>query len=343
MGQNQPRSSPHDALKRPLVLALNPSVDAEWRVDAVCWEEKNNILSERRWAGGKGVNVARWLKHLGGNPHLVLPLAGDSGRELASLLRAEKLSATVIRLGVSPSAHPTTRGKGDSGTRVNIIVSTKTQGQLRFNPPGPEISRSEWQMILRRIRAALGSAGCLILSGSLPRGVPVNAYARLIRSARARRIPVLLDCDGPALAAAVSAKPFFVKPNEHELLSWARSAGLPFGLAESCIHRAAAALSRVTCGWVLVSRGAKPSLLVNVARGFEVMVTPPKGRPRNTVGAGDALLAAVAHALLCGLSPELWLALGVKTGSAATQLEAGELPVVAPSPPQIARATPRRL
>ena len=45
-----------------LVLALNPSIDAEWRVDDVLWEEKNNVSSERCWAGGKGINVARWLK-----------------------------------------------------------------------------------------------------------------------------------------------------------------------------------------------------------------------------------------------------------------------------------------
>src|SRR5690349_18704774 len=57
-----------------LILALNPSIDAEWRVNDVLWEEKNNVQSERRWAGGKGINVARWLKHIGGKPRLLLPL-----------------------------------------------------------------------------------------------------------------------------------------------------------------------------------------------------------------------------------------------------------------------------
>ena len=57
-----------------LIVALNPSIDLEWRVDQVRWEEKNTIESERRWAGGKGVNVARWLRHLGGKPRLLLPL-----------------------------------------------------------------------------------------------------------------------------------------------------------------------------------------------------------------------------------------------------------------------------
>ena len=65
-------------MKRPVVLALNPSVDVEWQVDHVRWEEKNNVLRERRWAGGKGVNVARWLRYLGAKPELILPLGGDS-------------------------------------------------------------------------------------------------------------------------------------------------------------------------------------------------------------------------------------------------------------------------
>ena len=63
-----------------LVVALNPSIDVEWRVDGVRWEEKNSIHSERRWAGGKGVNVARWLRHLRADRFLYsLPLRGVLG------------------------------------------------------------------------------------------------------------------------------------------------------------------------------------------------------------------------------------------------------------------------
>ena len=330
-------------MKRPVVVALNPSIDAEWCVDGVRWEEKNNVLSERRWAGGKGVNVARWLKHLGENPQLILPLGGTSGRELAALLRAEKISATIIRLGVSPDTRSGLplpfgrgegRGEGNSATRVNLIVSTKTQGQLRFNPLGPELSKREWQTMLTRVRAALRHASCLILSGSLPRGVPVNAYAQLIRLARAAKVSALLDCDGPALAAAIRAKPFLVKPNEHELAQW--STGLRPGVVgqASClsggrseISQAARQLSSVTQHWVLVSRGAKPALLVNATANQTLAARPPRVNPRNTVGAGDALLAAVAQQLIHNAPPSAWLRAGLATGSAATQLQAGGLPV----------------
>jgi hypothetical protein len=190
-----------------LVLALNPSIDAEWRVDYVLWEEKNNVHSERRWAGGKGINVARWLKQLGGKPQLLLPLGGQTGAELGSYLRAEKLPAKII-----PLREP---------TRVNVILTTKRGRQMRFNPLGPKLSPPEWRGILNGVRQALASLPqrnkaaepLLILSGSLPRGVPVTAYNQFIRLAHRYGVKTLLDCDGPVLAAAIKARPFLVKPN----------------------------------------------------------------------------------------------------------------------------------
>ncbi len=124
-----------------LILALNPSIDVEWRVDDVLWEEKNNVHSERRWAGGKGINVARWLKQLGGNPRLLLPLGGQTGAELDGYLQAENLPAKII-----PLHEP---------TRVNVILTTKRGRQMRFNPLGPQLSTQEWRGILNGVKREL--------------------------------------------------------------------------------------------------------------------------------------------------------------------------------------------
>lgn len=291
-----------------LILALNPSIDAEWRVADVLWEEKNNVQSERRWAGGKGINVARWLKHLGGKPQLLLPLGGRSGEEMAGYLGGESLPAKIIPLR--------------EATRVNIIVTTDAGRQMRFNPLGPRLSAGEWKTVLAAVKAALPRASLLVLSGSLPRGVPVDAYAKLIRLADQAGVRTLLDCDGAALVAAAKARPFLVKPNEHELAQWW---GKPLR-AEQGTTRAARALSAQTGGWVLVSRGGQRSLLVNEATGFVQWHASCRVRPRNTVGAGDALLAAVALAIQNDLPPEEWLRRGLTTGTAATQLQPGQLP-----------------
>jgi 1-phosphofructokinase family hexose kinase len=296
------------AVKPALIVALNPSIDAEWRAKDVLWEEKNIVESERRWAGGKGINVARWLKHLGGKPRLVMPLGGLTGKELAAYVRAEAISAQIVRI------HAT--------TRTNVIVTAQNSRQVRFNPPGPELSSTECRRLVSVIEKQLARAGLLVLSGSLPRGMPVDTYARLCRLARCSGVRTLVDCDGRAFAVTVRSRPFLLKPNEHELAQWA---GMK-RRTEHSVFRAARALSRASKGWVLVSRGAGRGLLVNVSEGIQTSATPPLVQAQNTVGAGDAMVAAVALAIQRGAPPGDWLRAGLAVGAAATQSDAGELP-----------------
>jgi 1-phosphofructokinase family hexose kinase len=291
-----------------LVLALNPCVDAEWRVDGLRFHEKNLVVEQRRWAGGKGVNVARWLKLLGSPARLLLPLGGETGAELARGLRAFRLSVRSL-----PIREP---------TRINVVVTDPHGEQIRLNGAGPELSAAEWRRCEQAVRDELARASLLILSGSLPRGVPASTYARLIALARRAGVRTVLDCDGPALAAGVRARPFLVKPNEHELAQWAgrrlRS--------EQAVTAAAWRMSLAARGWVLVSRGAKDALLVNAPKKMAWRATPPRIRATNTVGAGDALLAAVVTALQAGVQPEDWLRLGLAAGTVAARHPAGMLP-----------------
>src|SRR5204863_9822864 len=112
-----------------------------------------------------------------------------------------------------------------------------------------------------------------------------TAYGRLIKLARSAGIKTLLDCDGPALAAALKTKPFLVKPNEHELAQWW---GKPLR-SESDILQAARKLSDSTQGWVLVSLGARKSFLIHKTDRLQLFARPPSVTPMNTVGAGDAM------------------------------------------------------
>ena len=295
-------------MKPILVVALNPSIDAEWRVDDVLWEEKNNVQSERRWAGGKGINVARWLKHLRCKSKLILPLGGRTGDEMASCLRKEKISTQIIPLR--------------EATRVNVIVTTRRGRQMRFNPLGPQLSAQELREVLLRVKSELLASSLLILSGSLPRGVETSTYRSLIQLGREHGVKTLLDCDAAPFATAVKVRPFLVKPNEHELALWW---GSPLRTEKEILH-AARKLSKVTHNWVLVSRGGKRSWLVNVGAGVEIQAAPPKVKPLNTVGAGDAMLAGVAAAIQAGCSPEQWLSRGVEVGTQATQINPGKIP-----------------
>jgi len=289
-----------------LVVSLNPAVDVEWRVASVRWEEKNQVLAERRWPGGKGINVARWLAHLGGQPRLLIPLGGANGDEIANGLNAEGISCSRIDLR--------------EATRANVVVTTEAGKQLRFNPFGPKLSSSEWHQVLRAAAKNVHTASLMIVSGALPRGVPADAYAQLLRIANDSGIKSILDCDGTALKLAVKEKPFLVKPNEFELEQW-------WGKTirtERAVIQAAVALSNVTSGWVLVSRGPRGALIVG--EGQTLICRAPTVRVHNTIGAGDALVAAVALQIQKQSSPEDWLHWGVAAGTAATERLAGELP-----------------
>ena len=292
----------------PLVVALNPSIDLEWEVDGCRPEEKNVILSERRWAGGKGVNVARWLHHFQQNPRLLLPSGGAPGREFRSHLRRENLQATSISIR--------------EPTRTNIIVTPPQGAQFRFNPPGPEIQAGEWKMILDAAAQQLPRSSCLILSGSLPREAPARTYARLVELARKYSVPVILDCDGPAFSQAATKQPFLVKPNRAELAAWARRA---LSSAADCLA-AARHLSSVTRGWVLVSLGAAGGFLLNAPERLGWKAPSPATRARNTVGAGDALLAAATAQILARAEPAEWLRWGIAAGTASTGCPPGVLP-----------------
>lgn len=290
-----------------LVIGLNPAVDVEWRVTSVHWDEKNVVLGERRWAGGKSVNVARWLRHLGGSVKLLVPLGGATGAELRRQMRAEKVSVRAVAVG--------------EPTRANVMITQEQGPQLRFNPRGPKLTPAEWRTFFAAAEAEMCRSSLLILSGALCRDARPTIYCDLIRLAHRLKVRVVLDCDGPAFARGVTAKPFLVKPNTFELAQWA---GRKLD-SEAEIEAAARALSRVTGGWVFVSRDARGGLLVNEAgsRGWRARV--PAVRARNTVGAGDALLAGAARQIVADASPEEWLRKGLATATAGVQRRAGEL------------------
>src|SRR5258705_4271443 len=128
---------------------------------------------------------------------------------------------------------------------------------MRFTPLGPLISPAEWRGIVEAVKAS--RANTVIFSGALPRGVPTDAYATLIRVVRELGAEPILDCDGLAFAAAIVAQPSLVKPNEHELERWWEKKIR----SQRELYAVVSRLSEMTGGWVIVSRGAEGALIWN--------------------------------------------------------------------------------
>lgn len=294
-------------MTRIVTLTLNPALDLTTSVDRMVGGHKLRCTAPTVAPGGGGVNVARVAQRLGAEVVAVLTSGGTVGARHRALLEAEGVPARVVPV--------------DGETRESIAVDeTSTGEQYRFVLPGPHLSDAEWRACLDAAVADLRPGDVVVGSGSLPPGVPDDAYAQLARLSRARGALVAVDASGSALAAALAAGVDIVKPSrrELELLS-----GRPL---ESEAAQEAAAREIVDAGGarlVALTLGADGAVLVSsdgVDRGPAHAV-----ERRSTIGAGDSFLAAFLVRYAEGGSHDEALRWALAAGAAAASRSGAEL------------------
>ncbi|MGC0339815.1 tagatose 6-phosphate kinase [Streptomyces sp. SLBN-8D4] len=177
-----------------------------------------------------------------------------------------------------------------STRRTIAVVDERSGDTTQLNEPGPTVTPAEWSALQEAYEDLVPSVAAVALCGSLPPGVPVGAYAGLIRTAKAAGVPVLLDTSGEALRRGVAARPDVLKPNAAELAELTGSHE-PLRATQDARRRGARA--------VVASLG-KEGLLAATAEG-RWRATPPAPVPGNPTGAGDS----VAAGLLSGLVERL--------------------------------------
>jgi len=280
-----------------LTITFNPAIDKSFNVQALLCGRKLACTKPRFEAGGGGINVARAIKQLGGDVTAVFLGGGANGEELSRLLEVKNVPAWRIAI---PGA-----------TRENIIINTCADGkQYLFDLPGPKISRSDWKRCLEAVRQT--TCRFIVVSGSLPPGVPLTVYRELAAIARKKNAKLLVDAAGPALQAALQAGVFLVKPNLREITAIA-------GMEATETNAIAAAQQYVQdgrCDYMLVSLGKSGALLVQT--GGAVRIHPPHMHAKGSVGAGDSLLAGLVLALSKKKTIREAATYGVACGTAAT-------------------------
>jgi len=264
--------NPPDA--RVLTVTLNPAIDVTWTVDALRVGETVRVREVRSRSGGKGVNVAAVVRALGGES-LVLALTAAAG--------PDEFRAGLDALGLPHRLVPAL----DTVRRtVAVVADDATTTSLQ--EPGATAADGSAEAVVAAFTAELtGGAGAVVVSGSLPPGLPVDLPARLVASARERGVPVVADLSGAALRAAAGAGAVLV-PNRDEL---ADLVGGP----------AAGVADVVAAGRRLLAGGAA-AVLATLGEHGVVAVTPTgtwHARPvevvrGNPTGAGDAAAAALA-------------------------------------------------
>jgi tagatose 6-phosphate kinase len=275
-----------------MVVTLNPALDITHVVDRADWAGVNRPRSVHVRPGGKGVNVARTLRALGADVTLAGLAGGGVGRELAA-----GLSETGISVALNEVA---------GETRRTFAVTDTARGETAlFNEPGPQVSEGEYAEFFVRYKKAVAGCVAVVLSGSLPPGIPAGAYADLIGAAAAAGVPVVLDASGAALVYGAAAGPAVIKPNVAELAAAVgRDLGTSSGPDPAAVERAARELiARGTGGAdgkaataVVVSLGRHGLLAITPDGTWHASLADPV--TGNPTGAGDAVVAALVHGLV---------------------------------------------
>jgi 1-phosphofructokinase family hexose kinase len=274
-----------------LIVCPNLAID---RVIALTSLQPGTTLRARllaQQAGGKGANVLRALRTLGGNGLLAGFVAGASGRLIAELAAADGLATELIA------------SAGE--TRVSTVVLSDSGPATRFFEYGPEIGATEEQALSVAItRHTASSAEWAVVNGAAQPGSSDGFYGALCRSLRAAGYRVMVDATGAQLTGALRERPDFVKVNRVEAataLEDLRPGQTP--AAEAARESGLAAEALALCER-LVRAGAQGAVVTFGAAGaagliggrFWLVATPPV-TVINTTGSGDCFAAA----LLLGL------------------------------------------
>jgi tagatose 6-phosphate kinase len=252
-----------------LCVCPSPAIDVTYHVDRLRSGGTTRVRSMTERPGGKGVNVARVLHRLGEPVRLVVPAGGDTGRELGSGLEEAGLPASVVDDAI-PTRRTVTIVDESAGTASTLVEPARLDG---------------WPDLVDAVDHELAASDVLVVSGSLPAGVPVDGVASLVARGHDRDVPVVVDTHGPALLAALAARPTVVKPNAEELAD---------ATGDDDPVRAACDLARDFDVTVLASLGERGVVLASAAGCWHAY--SPR-LPGNPTGAGDALVAGLARAL----------------------------------------------
>lgn len=309
------------SLDRTVTLAVPLTRGAVQRIDSVTVE-----------AGGKGINVAKALTLAGVDAVAVLPAAADD--PLLAALRSSGVPCTTV-----PITEP---------VRTNIAVTETDGTTTKLNERGVTVDTAALDALTRCVLDKARDASWVVLSGSLPPGVPAHWYAEIVAALAAVGCRVAVDTSEAPLAALAagfdtgggtgggtgsgSACPDLMKPNTQELasVSGVTEADLETAIAKGDLALVVAAAGKLVdrgVGAVLATLGAAGAVLVTDT-GAWFAAAPPIAA-RSTVGAGDAALAGYLRAAVGGAEPPRRLQMAVAYGSAAAALPGSALPAPA--------------
>ncbi|EKN65834.1 1-phosphofructokinase [Neobacillus bataviensis LMG 21833] len=249
-------------------LTLNPSVDYIVQLESFQLGELNRTINETKFPGGKGINVSRVLNQFAAKSKALGFAGGFTGTYVEQFLQKEQIDTDFVRV--------------EEDTRINIKLKTGQESEI--NASGPQISEHHFTKLKEKIQQ-LGSEDLLVIAGSIPATLPETTYEDLVKVCRKNGAKFVVDAEGELLKKVLPYGPFLIKPNHHEL-------GELFETSISSVEEAipfGKKLIAMGAQNVIVSLADKGAVLINKNTSF--MAEVPKGKVKNSVGAGDSMVA----------------------------------------------------
>jgi 1-phosphofructokinase family hexose kinase len=281
-------------------VSVNPAIDLFLDVPEILFDEVLRASAVRRVWAGKGFNVSRALRRLGGESTALGFVGGYAGMAIRAGLEAEGIATDFVTV--------------EEETRTNVMIVDLSNGRhIKVNQAGAPVSVAAQEEFRARVRCHLRPGDLWVLTGSLAPGLPADFYAELIDILHAGGAWAALDTSGAALRAGCAARPDLVKPNASEAYDFT---GERVTSLEDA-RRAVAAFHATGAQRVALSMGAQ-GLLYSDGETI-VHAAPPSLRVRTGVGAGDALLGGLVWALSQGMPAVDVACWGAATGAVYVQ------------------------
>lgn len=277
-------------------VTFNPSLDYIVSVKDFRPGMTNRTSSELMLAGGKGINVSIVLGNLGIKSTALGFIAGFTGDEIVRRLHNGGINSEFIKIN-------------DGISRINIKL--KSIDGTEINGQGPHIDSSHIEQLMNRLRR-LESGDVLVLAGSIPAGISDNIYKDIMDMLKDKGVQIVVDATSRLLTNVLEYNPFFIKPNQHEL-------GDIFNVTlntQGEVIPYALELKKMGAVNVCVSMGGKGAILV-ADDGNVYKAKAPDGILKNSVGAGDSLVAGFLSGWIEKKDYEYAFRKGVATGSAS--------------------------
>lgn len=281
-----------------ITVTMNPAIDKTADLEHFEHGGLNRLKNVIADAGGKGINVSKTIKELGGETIATGFVGGSGGVQIKKVLEDLGIPADFIEI------------KNEIRTNLKVVGSDGYVTEL--NEPGPFVSEEEYNLLVEKLLNYANEEALFVLAGSIPNGIGKDVYYNLTLKLKEKGAKVFVDADGELFIRALEAGPDIIKPNRHELEEYFHK---DYRVDEAELVLMGEKLLLKGIGMVAISLGQMGALFQT--KNSVIKCPGLQVEAHSTVGAGDAMVAALSYGIDQGLPLEECVKLGIATSAGA--------------------------